>query len=107
MKQSFETGYFWCKPLLNLTWDAAIVEDLRLAMDETPLQYVPKFPGAFLNKKRVVVVGSNDKRQQTASPVLTRRGMVLVTQVMIRGKSKRCLVQGDGIDPNIVRMYAE
>ena len=32
-------------------------------MDETPLQYVPKFLGAFSNKKRVVVAGSNDKRQ--------------------------------------------
>ena len=40
-------------------------------MDETPLQYVPKFPGAFSNKKRVVVAGSNDKRQRTACPVLT------------------------------------
>ena len=28
-------------------------------------------------------------------------------QVIIRGKSKRCLVQGDRIDPNIVQMYAE
>ena len=32
---------------------------------------------------------------------------VLLTQVIIRGKSNRCLVQGDGIDPNIVQMYAE
>ena len=32
---------------------------------------------------------------------------MLLTQVIIRGKSKRCLVQGDGIDPNIVQMYAE
>ena len=32
---------------------------------------------------------------------------MLLTQVIIREKSKRCLVQGDGIDPNIVHMYAE
>ena len=32
---------------------------------------------------------------------------MLLTQVIIRRKSKRCLVQGDGIDPNIVQMYAE
>ena len=32
---------------------------------------------------------------------------MLLTQVIIRGKSKRCLVQGDGIGPNIVQMYAE
>ena len=75
-------------------------------MDETPLHYVPKFPSSFSNGKRLVVAGSNDKRQQTAS-VLTLSGKVLLTQVIIRGKSKRCLVQGDGIDPNIVQMYAE
>ena len=75
-------------------------------MDETPLQYVPKFAGAYSNKKRVVVTGSNDKRQQTACPVLTPSGNVLLTQLIIRGKSKRCLVQGDGINPNIVQMYA-
>ena len=91
----------------GIPWDAAIIEDLHLAKDETPLQYVPKFPGSFSNKKRVVVAWSNDKRQQTACPVLTRSGKVLLTQVIIRGKSKRCLVQGDGIDPNVVQMYAE
>ena len=32
---------------------------------------------------------------------------MLLTQVIIRGKSKRCLVQGNGIYPNIVHMYAE
>ena len=32
---------------------------------------------------------------------------MLLTQVISRRKSKRCLVQGDGIDPNIVQMYAE
>ena len=68
---------------------------------------MPKFAGAYSNKKRVVVAGSNDKQQQTACPVLTRNGKVLLTRVIIRGKSKRCLVQGDGIDPNIVQMYAE
>ena len=91
----------------GIPWDAAIIEDLQLAMDETALQYVPKFPGSFSNKKRVVVAGWNDKQQQTACPVLTRSGKVLLTQVIIRRKSKRCLVQGDGIDPNIVQMYAE
>ena len=30
-------------------------------MDETPLQYVRKFPGSFSNKKRVVAAGLNDK----------------------------------------------
>ena len=91
----------------GIPWDGAIVEDLQLAMDETPLQYVPKFPGAYSNKKRVVVARLNDKRQQTACPVLTRSGKVLLTQVIIRGQSKRCLVQGDGIDPNIVQIYAK
>ena len=68
---------------------------------------MPKFASAYCNKKRVVVAWSNDKRQQTVCPVLTRSGKVLLTQVIIRGKYKRCLVQGDGIDPNIVQMYAE
>ena len=91
----------------GIPWDGAIIEDVQLTMDKTPLQYVLKFPGALSNKKRVLVAGSNDKRQQTACPVLTLSGKVLLTQVIIRGKSKRCLVQGDGIDPNIVQMYAE
>ena len=91
----------------GIPWDGAIVADVQLAMDETPLQYVPKFRGAFSNKKRVVVSGSNDKRQHTACPVLTRSGKVLLTQVIICGKSKRCLVQADGMDPIIVQMYAE
>ena len=86
----------------TISWDGAIVERLQLAMDETPLQHVPKFAGAYSNKKRVVVGGSNNKGEQTACPVLTRTGKVLLTQVIIRGKSKRCLVQGDAIDPNIV-----
>ena len=68
---------------------------------------MPKFASAYSNKKRVVLAGSNDKRQQTACPVLTRSGKVLLTQVIIRGKSKRCLVQGDGIDPNVVQMFAK
>ena len=76
-------------------------------MDETPLQHVPKFAGAYSNKKRVVVAGSYDKRQQTACPVLTQSGKVLLTQVIIRGKCKRCLEQGDAIDRNFVQMYAE
>ena len=76
-------------------------------MDEMPLQYVPKFAGAYSNKKKVVVAGSNDKRQHPVCPVLTQSGKVLLTQVIICGKSKRCLVQGDVIDPNIVQMYAE
>ena len=51
-------------------------------MDETPLS-VPKFPDAYSNKKRVIIAGANDKRQQTACPVLTRSGKVLLTQVII------------------------
>ena len=91
----------------GIPWDGAFVEDLQLAMDDTPLQYVPKFPGSFSNKKRIVVAGSSDKRQQMACPVRTGSGKVLLTQVVIRGKSKRCFVQGDGIDPNIVQIQAE
>ena len=88
--------------MFGIPWDGAIVQDLQLTMDETPLQYVPKFAGAYSNKKRVVVAGSNNKRQQTACPVFTRSGKLLFTQVIIRGTSKRCLVQGHAIDPNIV-----
>ena len=36
----------------GIPWDGAIVEGLQLAMDETPLQYVPKFAGAYSNKWR-------------------------------------------------------
>ena len=78
----------------GIPWDTAIVEDLQLAMDETPLQYVPNFPGSFSNKKRVVVAGSNDKRQQTACPVLTRSRKVLLTHLIIRGKSKKVFGAG-------------
>ena len=31
-------------------------QESQLAMDETPLQYVPKFAGAYSNKKGVLVV---------------------------------------------------
>ena len=37
----------------GIPWDAAIVDDLQLAMDETPLQYVPKFSGAFSSKSHL------------------------------------------------------
>ena len=38
----------------GIPWDGAIVEDLRLAMDEEPLQYVAKSDGDYSKKKRVV-----------------------------------------------------
>ena len=75
--------------------------------NQKPFLHVPKFAGAYSNNKRVVVVGSNDKRQRTACPVLTQSRKVLLTQVIICGKSKRCLVQADAINPNIGQMYAE
>ena len=90
----------------GIPWDGAIFEDLQLSMDKTLLQDVPKFAGAYSNKRRVVA-GPNNKRQQTVCQVLNLSGKVLVWQVIICGKSKMCLVQGDAIDPNIVQMYAE
>ena len=41
-------------------------------------------------------------KKDMAVPTPTRSGKLLLTQVIIRGTSKRCLVQGHAIDPNIV-----
>ena len=46
-------------------------------MDETPLQCISKFPGSYVMKKSVVVIGSNDKRQHTVCPISTHSGKVL------------------------------
>lgn len=53
-----------------------IPEELQLAVDESPLQYVPACKGTYEqhNCKTVYVFAQNDKRQITTSPVLQRSG---------------------------------
>ena len=65
-----------------------------LAMDETPLQYVPKTQGTFQlaqeTPRSCYVANRRDKRQATASPVVTRSGEVVVLQIIWRSTSNRC-----------------
>ena len=53
----------------------------------------------------VFIMGSTDKRQATATPILTRDGEIPYIQVLWRGKTDRVHVPGCA-DPRIVQMHS-
>ena len=63
----------------------------QLGLDETSLQYAPKWRGGYAaGEKRVKHYSSAEKQQATATPVVNREGTIQVLQVLHRGKASRC-----------------
>ena len=71
-----------------------VPSSLQFAVDETPLQYVPKCRGTFMMRgesdRSIYIAGSADKRQATATPLLCRDGTIPFIQIIWRGKTDRC-----------------
>ena len=86
-------------------------KDTTLAMDETPLQYCPKGRGTFQlpeeSNRGVYIANGADKRQATATPVVTLAGELLLLQVIWRGKTSACHAKTTVVDPKIVQMHTE
>ena len=63
-----------------------------MPLDETPLRYNPSVTGTHVpaGVSQVFVRGLSDHRRATATPVVTRHGLVPMFQVLQRGKTKRC-----------------
>ena len=70
----------------------------------------PKLVDAYSKNSRVVVARLRDKRHLMACRVLMPYGQVLLAQVIMRGKSKRCLfvpLRDAPVNPNIAQLNAE
>ena len=77
--------------------DDDIPKDLILNLDQTPLSYVSPGKYTFNPKgaKTVPIKGIDDKRQITATFVISMTGKFLPIQLIYEGKTKRCLPKFD------------
>ena len=63
---------------------------------ETPLLYEPKvrtYPE--VGQRRVIIRGSGEKRSLTATPVTSSDGELLMLQIILKGKSPKCIAKHD------------
>ena len=80
-----------CKHVISGNVNDGIPPYLQWALDETPVQY--RFHERRMHvadqSKQVCVRMSNDKRQLTATPYVSRSGEVVCMQIITRGKTAR------------------
>ena len=83
--------------------DHGIPSELVFNLDQTPFSYVSPGKYTFSSKgsKNVPIKDLDDKRQITATFVVTATGSFLPIQLIYQGESKRCL---RSISPYSVRM---
>ena len=77
----------------NVKLDDDVPSALILNLDQTPLSYVSPAKYTFSSKgsKNVSIKGLDDKRQITATFVVSATGFFLPIQLIYQAKSKRCL----------------
>ena len=90
-----EEKFILQRELSSVTLDHDISSELVLNLDQTPLSYVSpgKYPFFIEEVKNVPIKGLNDKKQLTATFVVTATGFSLPIQLIYQGKSKRCLLK--------------
>ena len=77
----------------NIILDHDVPLALVLNLDQTPFSYISPEKYTFSSKgsKNVPIKGLDDKRQITATFVVSATGSFLPIQLIYQGKSKRCL----------------
>ena len=81
------------RKISNVILDYEVPSALVLNLDQTPLSYIS--PGKYIfsskGSKNVPIKGLDDKRQITATFVVSATGFFLPIQLIYQAKSKRCL----------------
>ena len=88
-----EEKFTFQRKISNVILDHDVPSALVLNLDQTTHSYVSLGKYTFSSKgsKNVPIKGLDDKRQITATFVVSATGFFLSIQVIYRGKSKRCL----------------
>ena len=88
-----EEKFTFQRKISNVILDHDVPSALVLNLDQTPLSYVSPGKYTFSSKgsKNVPIKGLDDKRQITATFVVSATGSFLPIQLIYQGKSKRCL----------------
>ena len=88
-----EEKFTFQRKISNVILDHDIPPALVLNLDQTPLSYVSPGKYTFSSKgaKNVPIKGLDDKRQITATFVVSATGTFLPVQLIYQGKSRRCL----------------
>jgi hypothetical protein len=103
--------------------DDRVPDDLVLALDETPVYYIPPMnksyentavlsfyisPAAvpFPNKKQVYIYGCKERRSLTATPVISASGGLVAMQILFKGKTPAVLPRCQPTDCRTVLGHA-
>jgi hypothetical protein len=79
-------------PLVNgIPWNKRLDDNCVLALDETPLPYLPKCKTMVPQTKFRRVSLASDKRSLSGTPVVSKSGKVVLFQVIFKGTTKRCV----------------
>ena len=88
-----EEKFTFQRKISNVILDHDVPSALVLNLDQTPLFYVCPGKHTFSSKgsKNVLIKGLDNKRQITATLLVSATGSFLHIQLIYQGKSKRCL----------------
>ena len=90
-----EEKFIFQRKISNVILDYEVPSALVLNLDQTPLSYVSPGKYTFSSKgsKNVPIKGLDDKRQITATFVVSASCSFLPIQLIYQGKLKRCLLE--------------
>ena len=89
----FLEKFIFQRAISTVLYNHDIPADLVINLDQTPLSYVSpgKYTFIFKGAKNVLIKSVDDKRQVTATFAISATGEFLPTQLIYRGKAKKCL----------------